>query len=111
VEDELAQRLARLDALLARVRTGPPAGAAAENAVARTLDTLAAATERLRHLAGEVARRSDSGAWDPVDRVTARLLMDDLSAALRGCREVAGTARRELDAVERALADVGRELA
>jgi hypothetical protein len=112
VENTLAARIARLEALLAereppRTATTIATPPAADGGT--PLDRLAALADRLRAAGGELAQRSGAD-WDAGDRLTATLLLQDLAAAVAACREVAGLGAGELDAVEQAIAEMRREL-
>ena len=74
------------------------------------LDRVAATAERLGLLVGELRQEVPTDEWNAADRLTARLLLNELTTAVRGCRAAAAAAGARLQRVERALAGATRLL-
>ena len=70
----------------------PSAAAASGELDSAVLDRVAAAAERLGLLVGELRQEAPTGEWSAADRLTARLLLDELTTAVRGCRTAAAAA-------------------
>jgi len=107
----LRGRLERLERLLETHGPAQPpdlslAGSGAANS--KVFGSLA--SPRLPPLSDEIERRTHSDEWDAADAVTARVLLDELTASLRGCRLVATAASARLRDVQSALREGQRLL-
>jgi hypothetical protein len=101
--DGLHPRLQRLERLL---------GAFGSAHVAVTGGSGASlASPRLRPLTEEIQRRVGSHEWDVADALAVRILLDELTGSLRGCRAVAAATSAQLRDVHSALRDGDRLLA
>jgi hypothetical protein len=63
---------------------------------------------RLRAFTKEIEERRSTPEWDAVDGLAARLLLDDLAAALHSCRQVASDAASRLERVATAIGPARR---
>jgi hypothetical protein len=119
-DDTIDARLARLEALIDTMTTvsprqasadaGPPLPAAATELDPAVLDHLASVSDRLRELTAEIAGRQAVREWDGADHVTARLLVEHLTAATRDCRVVVAAAVARLQRAEFTIQEFEREL-
>ena len=80
----LHERLRHLERLLTEVGTAQPPGDLSESGAREAL-----ISPRLRPFTEEIEHRLGTQAWDVADALTARLLLEELNASLRGCRAVA----------------------
>jgi hypothetical protein len=112
MEDQsLDARIRRLVRLIAAVDHGRTPGApalSADGEARATIQRLNALAVRIRAITDEVERRRTSGDWDGGDALTARLLLEDLTAALRICRTLSDGASSRLQHVHPALRDARR---
>lgn len=90
----------------------PPDNAAppARLAVPEALDALATLADRLRRLASDIGDRAGAPEWDAADRVSARLLLQELRAALVACRAVTDTSAEQLQQLDATLTDIAAQL-
>ena len=110
--DTLNRRVRRLERIIATTGgSTSEQGSAEESREAVALRRLSAAADPLRQLTKEIESRGGANAWDTVDVLAARLLLESLAGALRSCRLVSDTARRHLQAVERNAKAAGKFLA
>lgn len=80
----LLERLRNLERLLTEVGTAQPPGDLSEDGAREGL-----ISPRLRPFTEEIQHRLGTKSWDVADVLTARLLLEELNASLRGCRAVA----------------------
>jgi hypothetical protein len=99
---ERLSRLARA-AEIDRSRHGPPAEA-------KPSDVLELLVERIRNVS-QLVPRERGASWDPIDDVTAQLLLADLAMATRLMRAVATELGRTLETTASDLASASRDLA
>ena len=90
----LLDRLHRLEQLLKASGTAHPPDFSGAPTAAAARDALT--SPRLRPLIEEVARRTGTDDWDVADALAARVLLDELTASLRGCRLVTNTVSARL---------------
>ena len=119
-DDTIDARLARLEALIDTMTAVSPRQASADAAQPlpatsteldpAVLDHLASVSDRLRELTAEIAGRQAIREWDGADHVTARLLVEHLTAATRDCRVVVAAAVARLQRAELTIQEFEREL-
>jgi hypothetical protein len=118
-DDTIDARLKRLEALVetmtaaarpasADADLAPPA--ATDDLDPAVLDHLASVSDRLRELTAEIADRQAVHEWDGADQVTARMLVEQLTAATRDCRAVVAAAVARLQRAELTIQEFEREL-
>ncbi|HEY1303423.1 MAG TPA: hypothetical protein VGF24_07750 [Vicinamibacterales bacterium] len=94
----LFERLRNLERLLTEVGTAQPPGDLSESGAREAL-----VSPRLRPFTEEIQHRLGTKAWDVADVLTARLLLEELNASLRGCRAVANAVSSRLRDTHRRL--------
>ena len=112
-DKDLETRVARLESLLNRVAlpdVGPSEATAKGDLDPAVLSRVAAAAERLRLLVPEMDAEKTSPRWDAADGLLARLLLDELAIAVRGCRAATTAAGARLERAEGAIEDAARVL-
>ena len=97
----MLDRLHRLEQLLNESGTAQPPDFSGAPAPAGARDALI--SPRLRPLTEEIARRIAIDDWDLADALAARMLVDELTASLRGCRIVANIVSARLGEAHAAL--------
>lgn len=83
----LLERLRHLERLLKEFGTAQPPDVTGDATDARVREALI--SSRLRPLTEQIEGRVGAKSWDVGDALAARVLLDELSVSLRGCRTVA----------------------
>lgn len=112
--DAIDARIARLESLIDALRETTAAAPAPADGTTEAppdvLDRIAAAADRLRRVTAEIAQRTGAAAWDDADRLSARLLLQELTAAVQGCRAVTRDAAARLARADAVLTETARVL-
>ena len=111
--DTLDSRVRRLEQILAATggwRGGASGGGESVDAETAALQRLSSIAPRLKELTREIQARVGAGCWDAADILGARVLLEELAAALRSSRLVANRTAARLHEVQNAVKDARRLL-
>lgn len=109
--DTLEHRVRQLERIIASTPRLPVSGEEGrESADAGAVQRLTALTLRLRRITEHIHKRVGLTTCDAGDLIAARLLLDDLTAALGSCRVIAEMASSRLQEPARAIKDTHRFL-
>jgi hypothetical protein len=101
--DRRVRRLERILAASGGTRPAESDGAKSAGADLDAVQRLALLAPRLTAWTRELESRAGAAPWDAADLLAARLLLDDLHAAVRSCRGVATAASGRMQELQRAI--------